>query len=193
MKYFYYFGGALGLTLGVSCIITAGFGSGSWDGVNVGLGKLIGVPFGTIAVAIGILSAILAGILRKKWPNFLTVLTAFLLGYLVNFWLFIIQSFDIPDNFWLRLLFLVFGIGIQGIGTAFYLLPQFAPNALDDLMMAMKERFHLSITVSKVLFDTAGIIISYFVGGPIGVGTIFVTFLMGPHIDFWYSRIRKEI
>ena len=76
---------------------------------------------------------------------------------------------------------------------ALYLLPEFAPNALDDAMMAIREKFGLSITVSKILFDTVGVIISFLVGGPIGIGTVIVTIVMGPYIDFWYRIIQKKL
>ncbi|ASW43925.1 YczE/YyaS/YitT family protein [Clostridium isatidis] len=185
--------GAFILTLGVSLIIKGDLGAGSWDSVNVGLYNKIGLSIGTFAFIIAIFMVIIAGILRKGKFNFYTLITAFILGYLTDFWIFILNKLLTFNNIYIRILYLLCGIVILSFGLALYLIPNLAPNSLDDCMMAFRERFNLGVGISKVITDTIGIIIAFIVSGPIGLGTILITFSVGPLTNIIYNKLSNKL
>ncbi|MGY5238304.1 YczE/YyaS/YitT family protein [Clostridium tertium] len=179
------------LTLGAALTIKADLGAGSWDSVNVGLRDKFGLSIGTFAFIIGVFMTIIAGILRKGKFNFYTLITAFGLGYLTDFWMFILNIIPISENIYIRYLYFVLGIIVLSTGLGIYLIPNLAPNSLDDCMMAFMERFNLSVGVSKIISDMIGIIIALSLSGPIGFGTIILTLVIGPLTNLSYNKFSK--
>ncbi|MDU2157408.1 MAG: hypothetical protein E7E59_11505, partial [Clostridium sp.] len=76
-------------------------------------------------------------------------------------------------------------------GLGIYLIPNLSPNSLDDCMMAFRERFNLSVGVSKIISDMIGIIIALSLSGPIGFGTIILTLVIGPLTNLSYNKFSK--
>lgn len=180
------------LTLGASLTIKANLGAGSWDSANVGLSNLIGLSVGTFSFIIAIIMTIIAGILRHGKFNFYTLGTAFIISCCTDFWLFIIDKVPF-NNIGQRFIYFILGIFILSLGLAIYLIPNLAPNSLDDCMLAFKERFNLSVGVSKLITDCLGIVIALLVSGPIGLGTIIITFSVGPLVGIFYSKFSSKI
>lgn len=91
--------------------------------------------------------------------------------------------------------FLALGILLAGIGFALYLQSGLPPNALDDFTLALTERYPIDIGKAKLVVDISGLLIAFLLKGPIGLGTIFITLLVGPCAGVfnkvWKSILRK--
>lgn len=181
--------GIIVLTLGVSLTIKANLGAGSWDSVNVGLSNRFSLSVGSFGFIIAIIMTIIAGGLREGKFNFYTLVTAFVLSSCTDFWLIVVSKIQFNNGLIERLVCLLIGILILSIGLAIYLIPNLAPNSIDDCMMAFRQRFNLSVGVAKFLVDGLGIIIALIVSGPIGIGTILITFSVGPLVNIAFNKL----
>ena len=57
---------------------------------------------------------------------------------------------------------------------------EISTSSVDYIMLAIKERFHLSIQNSRILLEILFVIGAWLVQGPIGMGTICIMLLFGP-------------
>jgi len=187
----FYIVGLTFLSFGISTMILANLGAGAWDAMYVGLSNITGLSVGTWILLVGILLILVNSLLLKKIPEFLAVITIFIIGALIDFWLLIaFPGFSLTDM-GLRILMFVGSILIIAVGITFYLQSSFARNPMDTLMMAIQIRTGKSLAFSKTVMEVTVLIIALIIGGPIGIGTIIVTFSIGPLIQLFYSPVTK--
>ncbi|MCY6371061.1 YczE/YyaS/YitT family protein [Clostridium ganghwense] len=173
-------------TFGVSITLKSDIGSGSWDGINFGLNKTVGMSVGFWINVNSFIILLITALINKEIPKFISFITAFIIGSFMDFWLYVLGSFTVNDIvirygvFFLGVLITCFGIGI-------YLLPKFPPNPIDYLMVSIKEKYNLKIIQAKIGIDIFCLLGAFIVGGPIGVGTILSTLLVGPGVNLFYD------
>jgi len=187
----FYLIGLTFLSLGISLMILADLGAGPWDALYVGLSDIIGLSVGSWVFIVGILLILLNGFIMKKIPDFSAIITIFIIGILIDFWLLIVFAGFETSGMMLRVFMLVGGIVVIAIGIACYLQSNFARNPMDSLMMAIQYRTGKSLAVSKTMMELTVFIIAFLIGGPIGIGTVLSTLLIGPIIQFFYSPVTK--
>lgn len=187
----FYIVGLTFLSFGISIMILANLGAGAWDAMYVGLSEITGLTVGSWILIVGIFLILLNGLIMKKMPEFLAVITILIIGSLIDFWLLVVFSDFSPSDLALRIFMLIGGILIIALGITFYLQSSFARNPMDSLMMAIQVRTGKSLAFSKTIMEVTVLIIALCIGGPIGVGTIIVTFSIGPLIQLFYTPITK--
>jgi uncharacterized protein len=183
--------GLIILSFGVTLTIKSDIGTGAWDALNVGLSKII-FTVGTWVGIVGIILIVINAILLKKRPDFYALITIFIVGFGIDLWLLLLKPLDLHS--WL-MKFLIFAIGLAllALGISTYLQAKFAPVPIDNLMLAIHTRFGIRISVAKTIGECLAFVFALVFKGPIGIGTILVTLLIGPIIHFFYPRIEKLI
>ncbi|MFC7063430.1 hypothetical protein [Halobacillus seohaensis] len=85
----------------------------------------------------------------------------------------------------------VFTIGLTfvGLGVAIYILPNFTKAPVNQLFLSVSVRFQWSIRKSQTVLALIVTSFSLLLGGPVGVGTVIATLMMGPMIQFWQNRV----
>lgn len=175
------------IALGINLNIMADFGVGGWDAYNIAMVEHIGFTIGTWLNVNAVLYILISAWLRKKRPKVETMLTSLLLGAFVDAWGIFFQQFSITG--WVAsLCWFLIAIATISLGAGIYLVSKLPPNPIDDLMLAITERFACSITVSKLVVEGTGVIVAFFLQGPIGIGTFLMLIIFGPCIQFFYQR-----
>lgn len=185
-----FLGGIFILTVGVALQINANLGIGCWDSVNVGLHESTSISVGTFAFMVGVIMVIIAGCLRGFHFRIMTLVTAFFMGSFTDLSIYLLRFLPINYIGMNRYVFLILGIIITSFGIALYLLSNLPPNAVDDCTLAIKEKFNLNIGVAKLLLDISGLLVALFIQGPIGIGTLFITLLVGPFVSIFDRLLR---
>jgi uncharacterized protein len=183
--------GIIILSLGASLTIKANMGVGAWDALNVGLSRIFGLTVGTFVIIIGLILLFVNALLLKSRPDYMAVFTFFIIGTLIDFWMLVVfRNFE-PNEFILKLVTLVVGLLIIGLGVAIYLQPKFPLNPIDNFMMGVSKRLGVSIVVAKTIGELIALVLALIVKGPIGFGTIIVTVGIGPSIQLFVPIIEK--
>jgi uncharacterized protein len=177
--------GLLILSFGISLTIKSGLGSGAWDALNVGLSETIGFTPGTWVVLVGILLIILNSFLLKSRPDFGAIITLLLTGVFIDFWLLQIFEQFVLNEIYLKLLVLIGGVLSIGVGISIYIQARLPLSPIDNLMMAIQARFGVNLMKAKTIGELTALILAFFFSGPIGVGTLMVTFSVGPLIQLF--------
>ena len=185
----FYLVGLLLLSFGISVMIVADLGAGPWDALYVGLSETIGFTVGTWVFILGIILILLNGFLMKRVPDFLAIITIFLIGIFMDFWLLVafagLDSLAMP----VRAMMLVAGVAIIALGISFYLQVDFARNPIDSLMLAIQYRTGKSLAVSKTMMEVSVLVLAFLFGGPIGLGTLLVAFGIGSLIQLFITPV----
>jgi uncharacterized protein len=179
------------MTFGVGLTIKAELGVGAWDALNVALTELIGFTIGTWIIIDGAVLIFVNAMLLKRRPEILALLTIILIGALVDFWmLLVLESWEI-NGLMIQIVTLALGLFIIGLGAAIYLQAKFPSSPIDAFMMAIRERFRVNLMVAKTIGELVALFPALLLQGPIGIGTIIITFTIGPFVQLCFPYFEK--
>lgn len=179
------------MTFGVGLTIKAELGVGAWDALNIAFTELIGLTIGTWIIIDGAVLIIVNAILLKRKPEILSLLTIILIGSLVDFWmLLVLESWEV-NGLIIKMVTLALGLFIIGLGAAIYLQAKFPSSPIDAFMMAIRERFGVNLMMAKTIGELVALFPALLLQGPIGVGTIIITFTIGPFVQLCFPYFEK--
>ena len=187
----FYIIGLIILSFGVSMTIKAGLGTGAWDALNVGLSKTVGLTPGSWVVIVGIVMIFINAALVKRRPDVAAIITLLITGVLIDFWLLRVFEDLVVTGYAKQFAVFILGMVALSFGLAVYLQPKFPLIPIDNFMMALRERFGLNLMVAKTLGEVFALSAAFIFRGPIGIGTLIVTFAIGPLIQLFYPHCEK--
>jgi uncharacterized membrane protein YczE len=186
IRFLVFFIGLIILSLGISFTIIANLGTGAWDALHVGLQETFGLTIGTWVIIVGTALIFVNGILFRRRPTFASILTIIIVGVFIDFWLIIVfKDIIVAGNIVTQFIYLGLGIILLPLGIAVYLQGNLAPNPIDQLMLAIQYRFRVNLMVAKTVGELTALIVAWILGGPIGIGTIIITFIIGPLVQLF--------
>ncbi|MGA9288271.1 MAG: membrane protein, partial [Anaerobacillus sp.] len=125
-RFMFYVIGLLVLTAGITLTIKSDIGAGAWDALNVGLSETIGLTVGSWVIIVGIVLIIINALLMKAWPDFFALITIFVTGLLIDFWLIAIFDNLIIGGIFIAYIVFIVGMVLIGLGIAIYMQAKFA-------------------------------------------------------------------
>ncbi|WP_223702593.1 YczE/YyaS/YitT family protein [Sutcliffiella deserti] len=191
IRILFYLLGLFILSLGVSLTIKSNLGAGAWDALNVGLSQTIGLTVGSWVFIVGIILIAFNAVLGKRKPDYLAVITIFLVGTFIDFWLIFVMNAWVPVDLGIRFVTLLIGIMTLSLGISTYLPSKLPLVPIDNLMVAIQERFKVSLMTAKTIGEITALIFAFIFKGPIGIGTLIITFGIGPLIQVFYPKVEK--
>ena len=87
-------------------------------------------------------------------------------------------------NMCLRLLAAAGGTVCMGVGLGLYVSVGCGLGAMEGIVMYCRERFHISVGVSKIIQDVTLVLPGILLGARWGVGTVIAMFCTGPVLQF---------
>ena len=181
--------GIIVLSFGITLTIKGQlFGVGSWDVLHIGLTKTLGLSIGSWSIILGLAFLAFDMLITKKFPLPGTFIDMFLAGIFIdifNYWLPHI------DGFWMQLISYLTGLVLLGWGCGMYMVANLGIGPRDTLMLMMVHKLGWSVTRSRTTMEVTVAIIGFLLGGPIGIGTVFMAFGLGPIVQFALSYNEK--
>lgn len=181
-----FFVGIIILSFGLSMVMEANLGVSGWDVLHIGLKETFGLTVGTWSQIVGIVVIIITFFIDKKILSIGTILNMIFVGFFIDLFLYLLPTM----NYWLyQYLFLFIGLLIMGIGVGLYIKANLGPGPRDSLMMVLSRKYNWSITKVKTTMELLVLVVGWFLGGPVFVGTIIISLSIGPIIQvslrFW--------
>ena len=175
----FYLLGLFIIALGASGVIISNVGAGAWDAVNVGLSQQFGLTTGNWLIIIGFLILLFNAFLLKKPIDFTAFLTSFLLGFMIDFWMLLIFDSLVVETALLNILLFTAGFIVMCFGAGTYLQANFAPTPIDSLMLAVSQKFNLSLGRARLYCEIFAVLLGLAVSGPVSVGTVIIAVFIG--------------
>jgi len=175
-------------SLGIVANLYSNLGTSPWTLFHVSLTNVIGLTLGQITQIVGAVIIIISWKLGNP-PGFGTVANMIFIGFFIDI---IIFARIIP--FQTQLVWQIFqlfsSILIIGLGALFYLRTQLGAGPRDGLMVVLTRILDKPVSYIRVPMDVIVSIIGYFLGGPLGLGTVLTAIGLGYSMQFFF-RIGK--
>ena len=176
--------------LGETLLITANVGVSPWtvlaQGISIQTGYSIGLT--TFFVSIGVLCLWIP--LRQK-PGIGTILNTIIVSVVMDVSLPFLPT---PETILLQTLQIISAVVIVGLGSGFYLIANLGPGSRDGLMTGLQRMTNKPISLIRAIIEISVVIIGWYLGGVVGIGTIVFALAIGPFVSaglFSASRIIK--
>lgn len=183
-----FFIGLAVLSLGIAMIIEANLGVSGWDVLHIGLYKTFGLTIGTWSQIVGLIVIFLTLIIDRKILSLGTVLNMIVVGLFIDLFLYLLPT---GEEWLIQYLFLFLGIIIMGIGAGIYISAKLGPGPRDSLMIAITQKYKLSVSKVKTVMELSVMLVGYLLGGPVFVGTVIISVLIGPIMQYslkWWEK-----
>lgn len=182
--------GIIILSLGVALTIKAQvLGVGSWDVLHISMQKNFGLTVGTWSIILGLIILAIDALLTKRLPKIGTYLDMFLTGIFIDIFLYMLP--DLHHLFEQTLAFIV-GIVLLGFGCGMYMVANLGISTRDTLMLLLVHRLGWTVNRARTTIEVTVAIIGFLLGGPIGVGTVFMALGLGPVVQ-WALRLNEKL
>ena len=169
---------ALGLAMfgsGIGLNIRANLGLSPWDAFHQGIALRTPLSVGMVTIAVSVV-VLLGWIPLRQRPGLGTLLNATLVGVMIDVTLFVVGETEL---LWLRVLYLVGGIGLVALGSGLYIGSRLGPGPRDGIMTGLAAR-GMSIRLARTLIEGTVLIAGWLLGGAVGIGTVIYTVTIGP-------------
>ena len=176
--------------LGETLLIAAGVGVSPWTVLAQGISFKTGYSIGlaTFFVSIGVLCLWIP--LRQK-PGVGTILNTIIVSIVIDVSLPYLPA---PELLVFQILQVIIGVVIVGLGSGFYLIANLGPGSRDGLMTGLQKKTNLPISLIRAILEISAVIVGWYLGGIVGIGTIIFALAVGPFVSaglFFVDRCIK--
>lgn len=186
--------GQIILGLGVGLIVFANLGIDAFGVFHSGVAKTFNISFGTAMFFESFVVLIAIFFIDKKYINFATVVSLFLVGFAADFIQLVMTNiFTTPLSIVASLIFVLIGCVLLGIGLNFYVLANLGVGALDAIAEMTTDKTRFEYQKVKMANDIFFLAVGWLLGGHVGVATIITAVAIGPIVQFIRERVRKPI
>lgn len=185
------FGLAL-FALGIVLLLESGLGLSPWDVLAQGVSEQTSISFGTANVVIAVAVLVVAWALGARiGPG--TVANAVLIGLTVDV-LLAVPAIDSLSSSPLavRIVLMVAGIAIIGVGSAFYIGAGMGAGPRDSLMLVLSRRTGRRIGVTRATLEVIVTVVGFALGGTVGIGTLAFAFGIGPAVEGAFRLLERS-
>jgi uncharacterized membrane protein YczE len=190
-RFSFYTIGLVILSLGIALTIQSQLGASPFDALLVGLYTTFGLTIGSWEIVVGFSLVMINAAAQRKKPEYFALLTSLFTGMGIDFWMFVIRDWMIPEVIWQKSICLIFGMIFIGLGIAINLQANYAPNPMDRTMLVIRGLTGLNVAVSRIVVSGFLVIAAFLFSGPIGIGTLLNAVLSGFIIQFFIPYIAK--
>lgn len=167
--------------------LRAHLGLSPWDVLADGVRRNTPLAFGQAIIAIGlvlVIGSLLAGI--KPGPG--TIANMILIGAFADLMLAtgIASGLD-EAAIWLRVVVMLGGIVMTGLGSALYIGAELGAGPRDSLMIAVATKANIRVGVARALIEGVALLAGFLLGGVVGIGTVAFAFGIGPAVDIAFQ------
>ena len=115
----------------------------------------------------------------RQIPGIGTIANAIIIALMLDFSLPYLPK---PDGFMLQSLQALIGVLVTGLGGGIYLIANLGPGPRDGLMTGLQQLTNLPIAWVRSGIEISVVIIGWYLGGTVGLGTMLFAFLIGPSV-----------
>lgn len=175
-------------SVGIAMMLQASVGLEPWSVLQQGMAQRTGMTFGT-ASAIAGAAAIITAVFFGESFGFGTIINIAGCAVMID----AIQAAGlIPQMHGLvsGILLLLGGLELLALGTWLYMKSTLGSGPRDALMVALARKFNRSAGACRAVVDVLVTVIGFFLGGPVGIGTIISAVGLGPLINLNFAAVR---
>ncbi|MCA0986495.1 YczE/YyaS/YitT family protein [Guptibacillus algicola] len=181
IRWSFFFIGLAILGLGIAMTIKGkAFGIGPWDVFHYGLYKQFGLTIGTWSIITGFVILGFTSLYSKSLPQKGAFLNMLFLGLFIDLFLFLLPD---PSTIVIQGVIYISGLVILGYGIGVYVTSGLGAGPRDGIMLLIVEKTGWRIDWVRNGIEIAVLLIGWALGGPVGIGSIVIAFMLGKVIS----------
>ena len=180
------------LGMGVSIFKLSEMGIDPFSGMVMALAEVLGIGYPVFLILVNLVLLFVEVKFGREMIGAGTVVNACLLGYIVTFFYTIwVRMFGgVPQNFAVRLALVCIAIIVMSFGVSMYQTADVGVAPWDSLSLILIKRHHkLPYFGYRIIGDAIAVLVCWFAGGIIGIGTAVCAFGLGPVYFIFLIRI----
>lgn len=163
---------------GEALVVDSELGNSPWTVFAEGVSAQTPLSVGAATVATSFV-ILLAWIPLRERPGLGTLANAVLVGVAIDATLALLGG---PSSPALRVVELLTGIGLVGVGSGLYLNAAMGAGPRDGLMMGLHRRTGRPLAPLRAAIEISALVVGAGLGGTVGVGTVAFALLIGPAV-----------
>ena len=173
--------------LGEGLLIVSFKGASPWSVLAQGISLNADFTIGTITLFISI-GVLLLWIPLKQKPGIGTIFNALIVALMIDVCINFVPT---PENYIFQLLLAIVAVLTVGLGGGIYLVANLGPGPRDGLMIGLQKITNLPIAAVRAFLEISVVIVGWYLGGTVGIGTILFAFGIGPAVAFGLFLVDK--
>ena len=173
--------------LGEGLLILSATGNSPWSVLaeGISLNSSLSIGAATFFVSVGVL---FLWIFLKQKPGLGTIFNIIVIAAMIDFTL---NYFQPPSSIFMKYLLAVLAVILVGLGSGIYLVANLGPGPRDGLMTGLTKTTNLPIALVRAFLEITVVIIGWYLGGTVGVGTLIFAFGIGPCVALGLFLVGK--
>ena len=173
--------------LGEGLLILSTTGNSPWSVLaeGISLNSSLSIGAATFFVSVGVL---FLWIFLKQKPGLGTIFNIIVIAAMIDFTL---NYFQPPSSLFIKYLLAVLAVILVGLGSGIYLVANLGPGPRDGLMTGLTKTTNLPIALVRAFLEITVVIIGWYLGGTVGVGTLIFAFGIGPCVALGLFLVGK--
>ena len=173
--------------LGEGLLIVSFTGASPWSVLAQGISLKVNLTIGTITLLVSIAVLILWIPLGQK-PGMGTIFNALIIALMIDL---CIKFVPTPSNYIYQLILAVISVITVGIGGGIYLVSNLGAGPRDGLMIGLQKITNLPVAAVRAFLEISVVSMGWYLGGTVGLGTLFFAFGIGPCIALGLFLVDK--
>lgn len=162
---------------GTVFMINANIGVAPWDVLHIGISQKLGITIGQASILVSFIVIILDQV-SGEYIGWGTILNMIFFGGFIDLIMYL--DFVPHTNGIIMSIFMIFaGLTLLSICMWWYIGAGMGSGPRDGMMMLFHRRTGKPIGMIRSIIEVIVLILGYFLGGPVGIGTILSAFGMG--------------
>jgi len=164
--------------LGETLLLASGAGVSPWTVLAEGISiySSYSVGWSTFWMSLAVL---LLWIPLKQKPGIGTILNVIIIALVFDYTLPYLPN---PENYEFKVLQVIIGVLITGLGSGFYLISNLGPGPRDGLMTGVQRITGKPIALVRSTIEVIVVFFGWKLGGTVGLGTIIFALGIGPTV-----------
>lgn len=178
------------LSLGTAFLRGGQVGLDPFTATNTGISSHLHMSLGVYQLLANAVIFIFILVMDRHKIGIGTVLNMVLVGFEVQWFIALYQRlFGQQTNFIIILSNLIIGLILFTLGASMYMGADLGVAPYDAIAPILSDRLHTKYRTIRIAQDVLFMVVAYFVGGPVGIGTVIVAFFTGPLITYWDNHV----
>lgn len=179
--------------IGIAFCKSALFGTDPFQCLTAGVVNISGIGYGTIYMMMNVVMLIAMFVLAKHYIGIATLANIFIMGYMVEFFMYLLEIGFGEVGLIGRIVYLAIGIVTLCFSLAMYFTADLGVSPYDFIGLYLEERGVGQFRFCRIGTDLICVIVGYFMKATMGIGTIITAFFMGPLIAYFRKTITEPL
>jgi len=174
--------------LGETFLLASGGGVSPWTVLAEGISiySSFSIGWSTFWMSLAVL---LLWIPLKQKPGIGTILNVMIIALVLDYTLPYLPN---PENYGFKVLQVIIGVLITGLGSGFYLISNLGPGPRDGLMTGVQKVTGKPIALIRSTIEVIVVFFGWILGGTVGLGTIIFALGIGPAVAIGIFCVNKN-